>query len=115
VQIAAGGTLTASANSVYSKGFDMDDNTVRMGLTVKVPDNAAAADIVVQGGWTKDSTTNADWVDTALSATGLDNIHGQVGPAEGDGTIFAVWPFYRVKITSAGVASVSYRVAGFRG
>lgn len=104
------GTIEVNANTVASAGQAFHD-AEKIGLTLKVG-NDTAADVKVQGGWDGDSDADADWIDTAIAETGLNDTHGQFGPS-GEGTIPAVWPYYRVVVTSAGTNTVEWLLAGF--
>ena len=100
-------TLTA-ATAAYGDVFS--PNGARLTLVAEVA-NADPVDVTLQG--SIDGENN--WRDTATAATALDNTGGHIGPAGGDGTIFAAWPFYRIKVSAGSSSSnvVTWRVKAF--
>ncbi len=104
-----GGEITLdAATAAYGDVFS--PNGARLTLVVEVG-NDDAVDVTLQG--SIDGTNN--WRDTATVATALNNTGGHVGPAGGDGTIFAAWPYYRLKVSAGSSSSnvVTWRVKAF--
>ncbi len=103
---AHGGVITlTAATAAYGDVFS--PNGARLTLVVGVT-NADPVDVTLQGALDPDGT----WTDTAMAATGLDNTTGEVGPPGGDGTVFAAYPYFRVKVSAGSSSSnvVTWRV-----
>lgn len=104
-------SITVSANTKSTGAIDIGDSS-RIALIAKVT-GAGTARIVVQGSIQSRLATDSLWVDTALEGTALtDGSYGQMGPASGDGTVFAAWPFYRVQVSSTGANVVDFVLTG---
>ena len=107
-------TLTTIVTATGAGTFNSETITPsgdieRLALLVVVP-NANALDVTLQG-----SIGGSAWVDTAISATALNNVSAQIGPTGGDGTIFAVWTKYRLKVVAAGANSITAHLIGLGG
>lgn len=97
------GTIAVNNNTQYSDAIPVDAESLT--LVVEVEDGAAV-DVVLEAAVDPDKR----WTETALEADGLDNLVGQLGPEGGDGSILAAFPYYRVKVTSAGANTVAWRL-----
>lgn len=95
-----GGSTTVNANTQYIGPFDIRGERLALVLSVA---NGDLVDVVVQG--TIKGVGGIRWIDTALEIIGANDQHGQITPG-GDGTIFAVYNSYRVKVTSTGANEV---------
>lgn len=97
----SGGTVTVNNTTTYSDPFKLNGT---FGMTMMVAaGQTAAVTVVLQGGWEK----AGPWLDDPnFQAQNVNdnNLH-RLGTTD-----TAIWPFYRLRITSTGQASVNWRI-----
>lgn len=98
------GEISVNNNTQYAI-VRASSGSYALGLLIRRIAGAGTVAVTLQGGW-DNTTTDADWVDTSTTVGAYNsNNPVRVGTKEDN-----VWPYYRIKVVSTGIATIAYRL-----
>lgn len=100
--------VEVTSGTSYTEAFTTGFDSRVLGAQAKM--STGSATVTLQGGWVKDSTTDADWIDLDLTSVVSGSSIVELFTADSERTIYSLMAQYRFKVVTTASATLEVRV-----